>query len=68
MDGNLQDLVGRIGAFGLAQAHAGWFVTRLAHDNGWNQEHALRVVHEYERFVALAASMGDLTPSAAVLS
>lgn len=62
----LNDMVGRIEAHKLAQSHEGWFVTRLARDQGWTPEHAARVVGEYQRFIALAASTDDLTPSAAV--
>ncbi|BCM91738.1 hypothetical protein IAD21_03613 [Abditibacteriota bacterium] len=40
------------------------FSARLARDNGWTHEFALRVVEEYKRFLFLAATVGHpVTPS-----
>lgn len=43
------------------------FASRLARENGWRPDYAVRVVHEYRRFLFLAAS-GEraVTPSDAV--
>jgi len=43
------------------------FSARLAQENGWSREHALRVTREYLRFVYLAMTAGHpVTPSRAV--
>jgi hypothetical protein len=43
------------------------FSSRLADENGWTREHALRVTREYLRFVYLAMTAGHpVTPSRAV--
>lgn len=48
---------------GYANASLG-FAERLARENGWSREYALRVVTEYKRFVYLAATLEHpITPS-----
>lgn len=43
------------------------FERRLARDNGWSEAYASRVIHEYRRFLFLAARAGHpVTPSDAV--
>ena len=43
------------------------FVARLAHENGWTQDYAARVILEYKKFCFLAASASHpVTPSDAV--
>lgn len=43
------------------------FSARLARDNGWSRDYALRVIQEYRRFVYLAMKAGHpVTPSDAV--
>src|SRR6185369_753578 len=43
------------------------FSRRLARENGWSNEHAVRVITEYERFLLLVATANELlSPSDAV--
>ena len=58
-------LSARIGAYTFDKPGASMpFSLRLAHDNGWTQAYALRVIDEYRRFVTLACiAEGEVTPS-----
>lgn len=60
-----RDLWNRIAAFEVGDAS--WelpFWMRLARENGWSREFALRVVDEYRKFVFLAMAAGHpVTPS-----
>ncbi len=62
------DLRARIQAFRLDEPDSVFpFSARLARENGWSREHALRVVEEYKRFVYLAMAAGHpVTPSVEV--
>jgi uncharacterized protein (TIGR04222 family) len=62
------EVVARIQASNLDDAEAqDPFSKRLARENGWPELHALRVIKEYKRFLALAMTCGPLaSPSDAV--
>ena len=62
------ELRARIQAFRLDEPGSVFpFSARLARENGWTREHALRVSEEYRRFVYLAMTVGHtVTPSVAV--
>ena len=68
MDASHVDLWRKICAFELdSTGDALTFTQRLAHENGWSQGFARRVVEEYKRFVFLAMTAGhEVTPSDAV--
>lgn len=59
------DLLERLEAFQLDDPTAALtFSRRLARENGWTHDFALRVVDEYKRFVYLAMTAGhEVTPS-----
>ena len=62
------ELRARIQAFRLDEPGSVFpFSARLARENGWTREYALRVIEEYRRFVYLAMTAGHtVTPSVAV--
>jgi hypothetical protein len=62
------ELRARIQAFRLDEPGSVFpFSARLARENGWTRDHALRVIEEYRRFVYLATTAGHtVTPSVAV--
>jgi hypothetical protein len=64
MDDAQRCLWERIRAFPLDRPSAFAFSERLARENGWALPYALRVGHEYKRFICLLAlGFGPLTPS-----
>lgn len=55
MHTNHIELLARLEAFNLDEPGVALpFTARLARENGWTDEHARRVVHEYKRFAFLA--------------
>lgn len=65
MDATEHPLWARLEAFQLDHADAELsFSERLARENGWSHEFALRVIDEYKRFIFLAMTAGhQVTPS-----
>ena len=59
------DLRARIQGFPLDEPGSVFpFSARLARENGWSREYALRALEEYRRFVYLAMTAGHpVTPS-----
>ena len=62
------DLRQRLAAFAFDDPGAAFpFSARLARDNGWNRDFALRAIEEYRRFLYLACvAPREVTPSQAV--
>jgi uncharacterized protein (TIGR04222 family) len=55
--GDVLDLWRRIASFDLdGDAHPGYFVEKLAYENGWSRSFAERVVDEYRRYLYLACT------------
>jgi uncharacterized protein (TIGR04222 family) len=51
------DLWGRLAAFDVdGDAQPGYFVEKLARENGWSRDYATRVLEEYRRYVYLACT------------
>jgi uncharacterized protein (TIGR04222 family) len=65
MDYQHMELYSRIQSFSLDQSNTQLsFSRRLARDNGWSIDYALRVIDEYKKFVFLAVAVGHpVTPS-----